>query len=37
VSRLGLWPFWLLALGIVGLAAWGQRAGAAHGGDSDAT
>jgi apolipoprotein N-acyltransferase len=27
VSRLGLWPLWLLALAIVGVAAWRQRAG----------
>ncbi len=25
VSQLGLWPFWLLALGMTGLAAWRRR------------
>ena len=29
VSRLGLWPLWLLALAIVAAAAWRQRSGAA--------
>ena len=27
VSRLGLWPWWLLALGIAAAALWRQRAG----------
>jgi apolipoprotein N-acyltransferase len=27
VSRLGLWPLWLLALAVVGVAVWRQRAG----------